>query len=52
MKDETESGVVDDVRISEDTLGDPNVVASIVGNLRRARITGGAKRYSFAMEFQ
>ena len=48
----TDTGSVEDVSISQDTLGDPTVSASIVGNLRRAKITGGAKRYSFAMEFE
>lgn len=48
----SQSGSVDDVEIVKDTLADPNVVASVVANLRRAQISGGAKRYSFTMEFQ
>ncbi|HEY4223930.1 MAG TPA: hypothetical protein VGO62_21390 [Myxococcota bacterium] len=46
------SGSVDEVEISKDTLADPPVTASVVANLRRALITGGAKRYSFQMDFQ
>ncbi len=48
----SEAGTVDDVEITKDTLGDPPVTASVVANLRRATITGGAKRYSFQMDFQ
>jgi len=48
----SEAGTVDDVEITKDTLGDPPVTASVVANLRRASITGGAKRYSFQMDFQ
>lgn len=46
------TGSVDDVEIVKDTLADASVAASVVANLRRATITGGAKRYSFTMEFQ
>jgi tetratricopeptide (TPR) repeat protein len=46
------AGVVEDVEIVKDTLGDAAVTASVVANLRRATITGGAKRYSFTMDFQ
>lgn len=46
------AGAVDDVEIVKDTLGDPAVTASLVANLRRATVTGGAKRYAFQMDFQ
>jgi hypothetical protein len=46
------TGTVEDVEIVKDTLADPSVAASVVANLRRANISGGAKRYSFTMEFQ
>lgn len=45
------SGSVDEVEIVKDTLGDEAVTASLVANLRRATVTGGAKRYSFQMDF-
>ena len=48
----SESGSVDEVDIVKDTLGDSPVTASVVANLRRSSITGGAKRYSFQMDFQ
>jgi tetratricopeptide (TPR) repeat protein len=48
----SESGAVDEVEILQDTLGDAPVTASVVANLRRSTITGGAKRYSFQMDFQ
>jgi tetratricopeptide (TPR) repeat protein len=44
-------GSVKDVEISKDSLSDPKVAAALVGNLRRATIVGGAKRYSFELEF-
>ena len=47
----SEGGAVDDVAIIKDTLGDPVMAAGVVANLRRAKITGGAKRYSFQLEF-
>ncbi len=47
-----EEGTVQAVSIAKDTLGDPMVAAALVGNLRRATIVGGAKRYSFELEFQ
>lgn len=47
-----EDGSVQDVRIAKDTLEDPLVAAALVGNLRRATIVGGAKRYNFELEFQ
>lgn len=46
------SGTVDSVEIVSDSLGDAAVAASVVANLRRANITGGAKRYSFTMELK
>lgn len=46
------AGSVDSVEITSDSLGDAEVAASVVANLRRANITGGAKRYSFTMEFK
>lgn len=46
-----DTGTVDEVEIVKDTLGDPVVTAGVVANLRRAQITGGAKRYSFQMDF-
>lgn len=45
------AGTVDEVEIVKDTLGDAAVTASVVANLRRAQISGGAKRYSFQMDF-
>jgi hypothetical protein len=47
-----EGGAVDTVDIERDTLADPAVAASVVGNLKRATIVGAAKRYSFTLEFQ
>lgn len=46
------SGAVDSVEIVSDSVGDAAVAASVVANLRRATITGGAKRYSFTMELK
>ena len=46
------TGAVDEVVIENDGLGDSAVVASIVGNLRRANFLGGARRYSFDLEFR
>lgn len=48
----TAAGTVDEVEIVKDTLGDPALTASVVGNLRRAQVSGGAKRYSFGMDFR
>lgn len=45
-------GAVQEVEVASDTLGDAQVVAALVGGLRRAKITGGAKRYSFELEFK
>jgi tetratricopeptide (TPR) repeat protein len=45
-------GAVQDVVIAKDSLEDPQVAASLIGNLRRATISGGAKRYSFELEFK
>lgn len=45
-------GTVQEVSIAKDTLEDPMVAAALVGNLRRATIVGGAKRYSFELEFE
>ena len=45
-------GVVDSVELPSDTLGDPWVAASVVANLKHATLTGGARRYTFSMEFQ
>lgn len=47
-----EDGSVREVSIAKDTLEDPMVAAALVGNLRRATIVGGAKRYNFELEFQ
>ncbi len=47
-----EAGDVRDVVVKDDTLGDTRIAASIVGNLRRAKIKGGQKSYAFTMEFQ
>jgi outer membrane biosynthesis protein TonB len=44
-------GTVKKVEIAKDSLGDPMVAAALVGNLRRANSVGGAKRYSFELEF-
>ncbi|OGQ22053.1 MAG: hypothetical protein A2138_19900 [Deltaproteobacteria bacterium RBG_16_71_12] len=46
------AGTVDTVEIVSDSVGDAAVAASVVANLRRAVITGGAKRYSFTMELK
>lgn len=45
-------GGVDEVRIERDTLGDSHVAAAVLGNLRRAKISGGAKRYALELEFE
>lgn len=45
-------GGVDEVRIERDTLGDSRVAAAVIGNLRRATIHGGAKRYALELEFE
>jgi tetratricopeptide (TPR) repeat protein len=46
------SGAVTDVEITDDTLKDPRVAASLVGNLRAARFDGGAQRLRFELEFE
>ncbi len=46
------AGTVDSVEIVSDSVGDAAVAASVVANLRRATISGGAKRYSFTMELK
>lgn len=46
------AGTVDSVEIVSDSLGDAAVAASVVANLQRANISGGAKRYSFTMELK
>lgn len=45
-------GTVQEVTIAKDSLNDAMVAAALVGNLRRATIVGGAKRYNFELEFQ
>jgi tetratricopeptide (TPR) repeat protein len=46
------SGAVTEVEITDDTLKDPRVAASLVGNLRAARFDGGAQRLRFELEFE
>lgn len=46
-----EDGTVKSVKIKKDGLKNATVAAALVGNLQRARIVGGAKRYSFELDF-
>jgi hypothetical protein len=45
-------GAVVAVDVQQDTLADAQVVANVIGNLHRATVVGGAKRYAFTLEFE
>ncbi|MCP4501301.1 MAG: hypothetical protein GY822_15185 [Deltaproteobacteria bacterium] len=45
-------GSVEAVNLTENTLGDSYVAASLVGNLRRAQINGGRKLWTLEFDFQ
>lgn len=45
-------GGVEEANVLEDTLKDPYVAASLLGNLERANISGGRKLYEFEYTFQ
>ena len=43
---------VENVEVVEDVIGDPWMLANVIGNLRRAIIWGGAKRYNIELVFE
>ncbi len=47
-----DGGRVTDVHIVRNSLADAAVVASVVGNLRRATVVGPARQYAFTLEFR
>jgi tetratricopeptide (TPR) repeat protein len=45
-------GAVTDLKVKEDSLGDPYVLASMLGNLRVAEVSGGRQKVAFALTFE
>ena len=45
-------GNVIDLKVTNDSLGDPYVLASMIGNLKLAQIRGGRQKVAFALNFE